>query len=298
MKEYENYIKLINQSLNDNVKNIKLISDTNNIVFRVESSKYGIVYAKFYLNMSSHIDNELYLYNILDKKYLKDVIIFSEKPKFAIFKELRGNTIDEIIQNNQLSFYKEKIIESIIYFYETIGKSKIEGFGLLDEKLKGSSNDFKEFIIKRQLDTQRVLEDYPMLNNAFSKIFEKYEDLISEDNSLVPIDTNTKNIMITESGDVKFIDPGELISGPKLMGYGDFVAHIYKTELYDCLIERLDLSENDQKLLRIYAVFSSLNVLAFLKKIGVNDLEQVIPYGNIYTFCSLIEEHLKALEII
>jgi len=81
------------------------------------------------------------------------------------------------------------------------------------------------------------------------------------------------------------------------MGYGDFVAHTYKTELYDLLVEKLKLSQDDEKRLRIYAIFSSLNVLAFLKNLGVDDLQNVIPYGNKYSFYSLIEEHLETLEI-
>lgn len=297
MKKYENYIKLINQSLNENVQNIELVSNTSNIVFKAQSDKYGIVYAKFYLNKSSHVDNELQLYNLINQKYLKEVIVSSENPKFAIFKELKGTTIDELIESNKIGIYKEKIIDSLIYFYETVGKTKINGYGLLDENLNGTSSNFMDFIKKRQMDTQNVLKDYPVLNNAFSKIYKKYENLISEDNSLVPIDTNAKNVMVTESGEVKFIDPGELISAPKLMGYGDFVAHTYKTEIYDCLAQKLKLSDEDEKRLRIYAIFSSLNILAFLKKIGVDDLEQVIPYGNVYTFYSLIKEHLNVLEI-
>lgn len=161
----------------------------------------------------------------------------------------------------------------------------------------GTCESFQEFIFNRQMGSERVLNDYPLLNMAFSCIYAKYKDLIVGDNSLVPIDTNAKNIMVTDTGEVKFIDPGELISGPILMGYGDFVAHTYKTELYGCLIQKLSLSEDDLKRLRIYAIFSSLNILAFLKKLGVDDLQSVIPYGNKYSFYSLIEEHLRELGV-
>ena len=154
----------------------------------------------------------------------------------AFYKELKGKTIDEL-SKEELNKNKEKIVDSLIYFYETIGKQKINGYGLLDENMNGTSKDFYEFIENRQNDTEKTLKDYPVLNNAFSNIYKKYKRLIIADNSLVPIDTNAKNIMITEKNQVKFIDPGELISGPKLMGYGDFVAHTYKTELYDLLIK-------------------------------------------------------------
>lgn len=294
MEENKEYIDLINESLDGDVKEVNLVSQTNNIVFKVKTEKYGVVYAKFYLSKSSHIDNEIHIYGLIDKKYLKEVIKLSENPKYAIFKELKGKTID-LLTPDELSEKKEQIIDSLIYFYDTIGTQKMNGYGLLDEDMNGTSKYFKEFIINRQSDTESVLKDYPILNCAFSKIFAKYKDLIIGDNSLVPIDTNAKNIMITDDGDVKFIDPGELISAPKLMGYGDFVAHIYKTELYDCLMKKLNLSKDDEKILRIYAIFSSLNVLAFLKSNGVEELSNIIPYGNKYTFFELIKKHLETL---
>ncbi|MBQ3416129.1 MAG: hypothetical protein IJH39_12510 [Clostridia bacterium] len=289
----DEYIDIINKTLND-VEEIKLISKTNNIVFKVKSRQYGVVYAKFYLNKSSHIDNEIKLYDFVNNKYLKEII--TKSYSFAIFKELKGKTVDELSES-ELSNNKEYIVESLIDFFETISKKKIQGFGLLDSNLNGTSKDFKEFIVKRQLSTQNELKDYPFLNNIFSKIYEKYSDLIVEDNCLVPIDTNMKNIMLTEQNEIKFIDPGELISAPILMGYGDFVAHTYKTELYNCLMEKLKLNGKDEKRLRIYAIFSSLNVLAFIKRAGGNELDKVIPYGNKYTFYDLIKEHLEKLEI-
>ena len=282
------------EALNGDVENIELVSETSNVVYRVRTKKYGDVYAKFYLNKSSHIDHEMYLYSILDSKYLKEVITSSDEPKFAIFKELKGKTLDEL-SLDEVAQYKNKIIESLIYFYDTVGCNKANGYGLLDENLNGKSSDFLDFIIKRQTETQDVLKDYFILNNAFSVIFEKYKELIVGDNSLVPIDTNAKNIMVCDDSEVRFIDPGELISAPKLMGYGDFAAHTYKTEFYDTLISKLNLDNDDLKRLRIYAIFSSLNILAFLKKLGVNNLEEVIPYGNHYTFLSLIIDHLEEL---
>ena len=294
----ETYIKIIIDTLGVDSSDIELISNTNNLVFKVNTKEYGTVYAKFYLNNSTHIDHELDFYDLIDSKYLKEVIVSSKEPKFAIFKELKGKSLDEL-SSDEISLYKDKIIDSLIYFYNTLGSTKINGYGLIDSNMNGTSDSFSDFIYKRQMDTQSVLKDLPILNDCFTKIISRYSDLITGDNSLVPIDTNAKNIMITDSGEVKFIDPGEVISAPILMGYGDFVAHTYKTELYDCLISKLNLSEDDLKRLRIYAIFSSLNILAFLKKLGLSDddIITMIPYGNKYSFFSLIQEHLDYLGI-
>ena len=290
----DKYIEIIKEYFDS--KSIELVSETSNLVFKVITTNNEVVYAKFYLNKSSHIDNELYLYDILDKIYLKEVIKSSNDPKYAFFKELKGKTLDEL-SKEELKKYKDQIIDSIIYFYETISKVKVNNYGLLNSDLNGTSNSFEEFIYNRQSNTEKILSEYPILNCAFTAIYNKYKELLVGDNSLVPIDTNAKNIMITQDDKIKFIDPGELISGPKLMGYGDFVAHTYKTELYDDLINKLNLNNEDFKRLRIYAVFSSLNILAFLKNLGVEDLEHVIPYGNTYAFYDNIKEHLEELNI-
>ncbi len=290
----EKYIELIKEIIDTD--KIELVSQTNNIVYKAITKNGEVLYIKFYLNNSSHIDHELYLYEILNHNYLKEIVKSSTNPKYAVFKELKGKTLDTL-NSEEINKYKERIIDSLIYFYETIARKKVNNYGLLDNNMNGKSQSFQDFIVKRQTETQEILKEYPILNNAFTKIYEKYKDLIIEDNSLVPIDTNAKNIMITEDDKIKFIDPGELISGPILMGYGDFVAHTYKTELYEELIKKLKLSTDDLKRLRIYAIFSSLNILAFLKKLGVEDLTKVIPYGNTYTFYDLIKEHLENLKV-
>ena len=275
---------------------IDLISKTSNKVYKIKTEE-EILYAKFYKRNSTHIDNELKLYNLIDNKYLKEVYYKLDNPPMAIFKELVGKSVDEL-SKEELEQNSDNIIDSIYNYFSSISKYKVKGFGILDENLTGKSDDFVSFLSKRQSETSIVLKDYKELCNVFDLIMKKYKDIIISDNSLVPIDTNMKNIMVLTNGDVKFIDPGEMISGPILMGYGDLVAHTYKTILYDKLIKKLNLDINQEKLLRIYAICSSLNVLAFLKKNGVDELYKVIPFGNTYTFYELINEHLKYLELI
>ena len=293
MTEHE---AIINKALDGDVISCELVSNTNNIVYKIIRKNKQIQYVKFYQNNSFHIDNEINLYKIVENKYLKELVYSSENPKFAIFKELKGKSIDELT-DEELKENADNIIESVCDFFSSVGKNSLKGYGFLDEKLEGKKESFKDFICERQTETSKILEEYSFLSEAFNKIYDKYNKILVGDNKLIPIDTNLKNIMLTENGTIKFVDPGELISGPIIMAYGDFVAHSYKTILYDKLIEKLKLDEKENKLLRIYAIFSSLNVLAFLKKNGVDNLETVIPYGNKYTFFELIKEHMKYLEL-
>lgn len=290
-----NYELIIKNILKESKLEIELVSDTNNKVFKVKTAN-EILYAKFYSNSSAHIDNELKVYDLVANKYLKELIYKSESPRIAIFKELVGKTIDEL-SAEELEDKSDLIVESVVDYFEKISIHKVKGYGILDENLNGKYSDFFEFLKIRQSSTSLILKDYPELNGIFDLIMKKYKDIIVSDNSLVPIDTNLKNIMVLNDGSIKFVDPGEMISAPILMGYGDFASHTYKTILYDKLMQRLKLNDKELKLLRIYAVFSSLNILAFLKNHGVTELNKVIPYGNKYTFYELINEHLKYLDL-
>jgi len=291
-----NYEATIENILKEKNIKIELVSETSNKVYRVKKADGQILYAKFYEGNSSHIDNELKVYDLVDSKYLKELYYKSLDPKMAIFKELIGKTIDDLTAE-ELEKNSDKIINSLCDYFSSISNNKTNGYGILDGNLNGKYDDFFTFLKSRQQETSLVLSEYEELRDLSNCILEKYKNIICSDNSLVPIDTNLKNIMILTDGSVKFIDPGEMVSGPILMGYGDFVAHVYKTTLYEKLIQRLKLSDNQQKLLRIYAIFSSLNILAFLKKNGENELNKVIPFGNTYTFYDLINEHLRYLGI-
>lgn len=287
-----NYIDKIKEILGE-VSSIEEVGESSNKVFRVMVGD-ECLYVKFYRDNSSHIDYELKIYDLADNKYLKEVVYKSSDPKVAVFKELVGKTIDEL-NSEEMNKYSKAVVEAVIDFFEDISKNKVSGYGLLDGNLNGRSSDFLEFLMTRQADTANTLKDYPELSSIAYALLDKYKGLFKADNSLVPIDTNMKNIMVCEDGSIKFVDPGEMISGPILMGYGDFVAHTYKTVLYDELMKRLSLSTDSEKLLRIYAIFSSLNILAFLKKVGVSELDKVIPFGNSYTFYELMSEHLEAI---
>lgn len=286
------YFEIIKKIVKEQILDIKCISDTNNKVFKIRLESKNL-YAKFYEGKSIHKDNELKLYDLIDNSLLKEV--YYKEQDFAIFEELTGKTLDELSED-ELKDNCKMIIDNICNYYSEMQNNKTNGYGILDENLNGKYSNFLEFLKERQQNTSNTLKDYNELQIT-NLIFEKYSDIIKQDNSLVPIDTNFKNIMLQNDKTVKFVDPGEMISGPILMGYGDFVAHSYKTILYDELIFRLNLNEEDMKLLRIYAIFSSLNILAFLKNNGVDNLSEIIPYGNKYTFYELIKEHMKYLEL-
>ena len=79
------------------------------------------------------------------------------------------------------------------------------------------------------------------------------------------------------------------------MGYGELVAHSYGTIIYEKLIKNLGLNELEIKKLSIYAILSLLNIMAFLVRNNIGEIEKNKPFGNKYTFFQLIDMHLKII---
>ena len=87
-------------------------------------------------------------------------------------------TLDEL-SSKELNDNKEKIIDSLIYFYDTIAKVKTNGYGLLDKELNGTSKNFKEFIVTRQTATQNNLSEYQSLfEKRWIEINDTDEDIL------------------------------------------------------------------------------------------------------------------------
>ena len=63
--------EIIHDIIKKEIINITLVSNTSNTVYKVRTVDDEIFYVKFYNNNSSHIDNELAVYNIVDNKNLE-----------------------------------------------------------------------------------------------------------------------------------------------------------------------------------------------------------------------------------
>ena len=79
------------------------------------------------------------------------------------------------------------------------------------------------------------------------------------------------------------------------MGMGEFVAHSYGTKVYDKFIEKMQASSEEIKRLSIYGILSSTNIMAFLVRNNIGDINLSKPFGNNNTFFELIGGHLKII---
>lgn len=98
-----NYEKNIYDALGKDILSIEEVSHSNNIVFKVVMKSKEVYYAKIYLSNSSHIDHELDLYELINNKYLKELVYSTSNPKMAIYKELKGRSVDSLIVNERLN---------------------------------------------------------------------------------------------------------------------------------------------------------------------------------------------------
>lgn len=306
MNDLIEYVRKIENALGKKIKDAEIVSESNNIVIKFFLN-CKVYYAKFYKNKGIHVDNEVMLYNCIPeegKKYLK-ILTYSnfdlaEEEKFAIFEEVKGKTLAEIAEKEGISEkLAEKVANSMWDYFNIISKVKTEKYGNLSGSLEGQYDDFLKYLYEYQFPTTETLFLNPETRKISSipyLLLEKNAELLDERYScLTPIDSNFKNIMIDEGGDVKIIDPGAVISAPLSMGMGEFVAHSYGTKVYDKFIERIQASSEEIKRLSIYGILSSTNIMAFLVRNNIGDINLSRPFGNNNTFFELIGRHLKII---
>jgi len=303
MEEMQYYRHKIEDAINKKIEDLRLVSNTNNIVLKyvVQGKNY---YAKFYQNGKTHTDNELLLYENMPeegKKYLKTLIYSNKDNNFAIYDEVKGKMLDEMLDNKEIT--KElanKIAKSLIDYFNIIAKIKSKNYGSLSGNFEGKYQDFETFLHEYLKSTSETLS-----NSIYTKqlaelpeiMLKKHRDILNEGYSVVaPIDSNFKNIMITDKDEVKVIDPGAIVSAPKAMGLGELVSHSFGTIIYEELIRELNPTIEEKKRLSIYATFSLMNIMAFLIRNNIGDIRAAKPFGNTHTFFELIKMHENCIE--
>lgn len=307
MSSINDYIAKIEKSIQSNISDVELVSNSNNIVIKYKKDN-KTYFSKFYQNNATHVDNEVMLYEKIPeegKKYLKNLVYSNlttdDKTKFAIFKEVKGKTLAEMLESNEVSEgLADRVAKSILNYFSIVSRIKTNKYGNLDNNLEGNYDSYLKYLYEYQFPTTETL----FLNSKTRKLSSLPYTLLSENAEILdegyscvtPIDSNFKNIMITEQGEIKIIDPGAIVSAPLNMGLGELVAHSYGTIIYDKLMENMQATESQKRKLSLYGVLSSLNVMAFLVRNRIGDIEKSKPFGNTHTFFELIEGHLGVIE--
>lgn len=300
-------LEFIEKFLATKVKIIENITGTNNTVIKIEANG-NIYYLKIYNNNAIHIDNEIMLYQTLPKeslKFFKELVcsnsIDSEKKKFALFKEIKGETLSDLLEQNKINDdLANKISLKLIEYFKLLKNNiKTQKFGNLNDRLEGNYENFLKYLYEYQFPTTTTLflnEKTRHLSYIPFKLLAENAVILNDNKSSVtPIDSNFKNIIVTKEEEIKIIDPGSIISAPIYMGLGELVAHSYGTIIYDKLVKNLDLKKSDIKKLSIYAILSLLNIMAFLVRNNIGEIEKSKPFGNKFTFFQLIDKHLEII---
>ena len=304
MEKYFNKLELF---FNKKIQLVEKIKNTNNLVVKIKVNG-KIYYLKIYNNEAMHMDNEIMLYKILkekNKNILKNLVysnyIDSEEKKFAVFDEVEGKTLAELLDNNKIDDdLANKISLTLIDYFKELSSIKTNKYGKLNNSLEGEYESYLKFLYEYQFPTATTL----FLNQKtrhlsflpFQLLAENADFLDNNNMNITPIDSNFKNIMITKDNEIKIIDPGAIISAPIEMGYGELIAHSYGTIIYDKLIKNLGINKLMIKKFSIYAILSLLNIMAFLVRNNIGEIEKNKPFGNKYSFFELINMHLNIIK--
>jgi len=281
-----------------NSQNYEIVSDANNLVARVDSN-----FLKVYMSVGNTIlqDNELLLYQVtkqpeLYKKMLASGTIQNDGRFFnyALFETIKGKTLDEV---NYTQEDASKISKTIYDHIQNVGQIQCTGFGDINQKFEGSHASWDKYVFDIQHKISRTLSKEPATRKYSTlghNLLVNNQDLLKCGKpSIIPVDLNFKNILVTDDNRTVIIDPGALLAGPKEMAYGDVMANSYGTKIFEEF--KKHIGDSDEDAMCLYATISLTSILAFITKIGL-DPTQAKPFGNPNTFFSLIDElvdHLK-----
>lgn len=306
-KEIEKFI----ENLFEDSINLQLVSDAANVVYRFEVKEKGY-YLKFYCEDGfRHKDHELLLYEFLQVSlgvsatakriedsfpYLKKLIkkgIFAGY-SFAVFEEVGGELLADLIQNQEkwTKSTAKDVAKTFVAFSTALFSIKIEGYGKIEEAYDTFEAFFPDYV-RLSLATLATCDATKLYVELAEYLLADFLPFLAEgETGVVPMDNNFKNIIV-QGRNVKFVDPGSIILGPVEMGYGEFTAHAYGTCVYPAFIEAVDGDINKEKKIRLFAIFSLMNIMAFLVRNGLKEPTKMCPFGNIHTFDVLIREHLE-----
>lgn len=300
------YKKIISTILPSATSISDLPENSSNNVYRFIDGNRNL-FAKIYGSNAVHTDNECMIYEIMPQelfKYTKPLVVkrIVDNYLVAVYEDIGGSALADLLDAQSLD---EKtaivVVQAFIDFVSILNTIPTTGYGYLKGSFHGSHNRYMDYMWEYQRETIKALK----LNNSteefanlpYELISRYYNVLDSQDHAVVPIDNNFRNIYINKDG-VKFIDPGAIVSGPVELAYGEFSAHAFGTKMFDILKYALGFSKEEETKIRIYAILSSLNIMAYLIRNNVDDIITARPFGNNNTFIDNIYAHLRYLKCV
>lgn len=130
------------------------------------------------------------------------------------------------------------------------------------------------------------------LDHAFARYAEA---LASVRPTLLPIDLNLRNLLLTPDGRLVLLDLESFWGADSLLALGEWACHTYATPLYSGLLRRRHVVRSaDPGLLRFYALLATATVMMFVEELGIPATE-AMPWGGRFTFGELVRAHTMAL---
>lgn len=269
-----------------------IISTVNNLVLKIEDK-----YLKIYTNRgSTQKDNELILYkklkhNRLYKEVLAQGVV--DNVEYALFREIKGKMLEQVMYSTK---HAKEIAHAVYDFIEDTTAIDCSKYGYIsDENFVGSHNSLINFLFEFYGKVGNVL-----WGNQLTKKYAKLPlEIVRKSASklknispkVIPVDLNSRNIMIENDGKVKIIDPGILIAAIPEMAYGNFRANTLGTSVFN-EFEKLIFSA-DQQLVKDFSTLHLLNILSFVEYYKTGNPIIAKPYGNNKTIVDLIEENIR-----
>ncbi|MBR1272176.1 hypothetical protein JQ629_32345 [Bradyrhizobium sp. AUGA SZCCT0222] len=224
--------------------------------------------------------------------------------RFAVYKYIEGQTLFALLSNEELSDGRLDVVSNnIAQMIEAVTAIEAELYGRLDATVtRGTVSSWAAFLLN---DMAGKIEETFRRNPIVSAdtyslprqmLISRPEEFDFSGPKLVPVDLNTKNILVAENGDVTLLDLKSFVSGDPLYAYAQFYACMKGTPLGERFLRNLALATNEEFRFAFYGLLSNLNVLGYIARLEAGDACLACPWSNKARFVDLIAEratHLK-----
>ena len=281
---------------------IEKLWETNNIIYKVTVKDKAYI-LKVYDTLAPGKDMEPYLLTKIPYlTHARKMLVFDDgcgiiPYPYAIYPYIDGHDLhaemNRGLSKTQAKAYAEDIAEVV----KSLARVETTGFGFVDEEIKGVENNWYNFMIRNveHTDAEPLRKHIPceLIARVLARVRKDMPRRVKS--TLIPWDLNSHNFLI-EHGKLKMIDLGAVAAGDRLFPVGEFMAHYYKTPLWEPFIRCFHLSKEQMRAVRVYALICDFGVLRAAITLANDPAKTAMPWGNKHTFLELIELHLQALE--
>jgi hypothetical protein len=279
----------------DKVVSVEQIDSVTNELYLLSNATGGRFVLKI-IDESKRADTDIdhVLMSRNTTKFLRTLIRSIVSPsgkRVLLFDYLEGRMLSDIVAKGEAM--PSDMYTQFKYFFAELALIKSRNFGPVNASFEAEYVSWTSFLESKLQQYTQALSSTPLFSSNWNSLLhEMLPSVDSIETTLVPGDVNLSNFLIGTGGELKVLDIGIYISGDSLLPYGLLMAHAWKTDLANAILNHH--SEHAARL-HFYACLEMLAILSFTSKNYPDRLDSVKPFGQSLPAISIFSDNLDLM---